>query len=208
MSPKLRSSSTSSRGQVVSARILKWLHSLGLGILLHMGIAHASHRSMDAPLVPTLDAIGAAASADQKTNCGSSHCAATEALSRSLDVLLDALATTNGVTRPVPRNRDHLATMALGRALLDHPTLYAPVCGLSRDLASRYGVPGTSGDLFVAVSLLRLATAIDDRKQEQCLPQLLASFPHNEAADIAITNARTLCENQPGHAGDCARLTR
>lgn len=192
----------------MSARTLKGLPLLGLGILLHLGTAHASQQSVDAPLVPTLDAISAAASADQQTNCSSSYCAATEALSRSLDVFLNAQATTNGVTRPVPGSRDQLTTAALGRALLDHPMLYAPVCGLSSDLASRYGISGTPGDLFVAVSLLRLAAAIDDSKHEQCLPQLLASFPHNEAADTAITNARTLCENQPGYADNCARLTR
>ncbi len=192
----------------MSARILKGLPLFGLGIVLHVGTACASQQSTNAPLVPTLDAINAAASADRQTNCGSSSCAATEALSRSLNVLLDAQATTNGATRPVPGNRDHLAKVAFGRALLDHPTLYAPVCGLSRDLASRYGVPGTPGDLFVAVSLLQLAAAIDDSKQEQCLPQLLASFPRNKAADTAIANARTLCENRPSHAGDCASLTR
>lgn len=192
----------------MSAKVLRGLPLLGLCIAFTAGNACVAQQSVDAPLVPTLDAIDAASSADQHTHCESSTCAATEALSRSLNVLLDAQATTNGVTRPLSGSRDHLAMVALGQALLDHPTLYASVCSLSRELASRYGVPGTPGDLFVAIGLMQLAAAIDDSKQEQCLPQLLASFPRNEAANRAITNARTLCENKPGHPGNCARLTR
>lgn len=192
----------------MSVRIMRRRPALVVGIALHAAVASAAPQSMPGPLVPTLDAITTAASADRRADCASSRCAATQALSRSLDALLDAEATTNGVTRPLPANRDGVAKVALGRALLDHPTLYAPVCALSRALASRYGAPGTQGDLFVAVSLLRLAAAIDDGKPEQCLPRLLASFPRNEAADTAIANARTLCENQPGHAGHCAGLTR
>ncbi len=192
----------------MSAKVLSGLPLLGLCIALTVGNASVARQLVDTPLVPTLDAIDAASSTDQHTHCASSNCAATEALSRSLNALLDAQATTNGVPRPLSSNQDHLAMVALGQALLNHPTLYAPFCSLSRELAARYGIPGTPGDLFVAVSLIRLAAAIDDSKQEQCLPQLLASFPHNEAANTAIANARTLCENKPDHPSKCTRLTR
>ena len=190
------------------AKVLRGLPLFGFCIALTVGNASVAQQLMDAPLVPTLDAIDAASSIDQHTHCVSSKCAATEALSRSLNALLDAQATTNGVPRPLSSDQGHLAMSALGQALLNHPTLYAPFCNLSRELASRYGIPGTPGDLFVAVSLIRLAAAIDGNKQEQCLPQLLASLPHNEASNTAITNARTLCENNPDHPRNCTRLTR
>ncbi|WP_419728730.1 hypothetical protein [Lichenicola sp.] len=157
---------------------------------------------------PTLDAIESAAHDAEETHCTTAHCSTIRIIDQSLHILLESQATTNGLTRKTPSNRDDLSRKRLDGALLDHPALFQDVCTEAQAIAGEYGKADIKGDLFVAVGLIDIASRMDARDHGQCLPAILAAMPRTTAADTAISNARTLCENRQPAEADCKAISR
>ena len=148
-----------------------------------------------AAVAPTIDAIHNAAERDTADRCTSRACTGMRTIDNVLDILLDAQATTNGLTRPSSPDRDRQADLRLDHVLLDHPGLFGDLCPVSTDLASRYGRENTPGDLFVAVGLIQTAARMDAPSHGGCLPRVISAFPQGPKADQAIVNAGILCRN-------------
>ena len=159
-------------------------------------------------VAPTLDAIDNAAHHAKQTHCRTTQCSTIRVIDQSLNILLDAQATTNGLTRKTPSARDALSRKRLDGVLLDHKAMFEGVCPEVRGIAGQYGKGGIPGDLFVAVGLIDIASRMDARGHGQCLPAILAAMPRTTAADAAISNARTLCENRQPAGADCKAISR
>ncbi len=162
-----------------------------------------------AAVAPTIDAIHEAAERDVIDRCTTDACQGMRTIDTVLDILLDAQATSNGLTRPIPRDRDHRSSLRLNRALLDHPDLFGALCHVSAELASRYGQANAPGDLFVAVGLIETAARMDARGPGGCLPRVISAFPRSPKADLAIADAGNLCGNGVfGRAAACDAIRR
>ena len=162
-----------------------------------------------AAVAPTIDAIHQAAERDAVERCTSGACRGMRTLDTTLDILLDAQATSNGLTRPSPRDRDRRTNLQLEHVLLDHPDLFGDLCHVSAGLAPRYGQENAPGDLFVAVGLIETAARTDARGHGGCLPRVISAFPQGPKADLAIANASTLCRNGAfGRAAACDAIRR
>jgi hypothetical protein len=158
-------------------------------------------------LLPTLDAIDEAAGRVATTHCNTHECQAVATIARALDIMLDGQATTMGLTEPIPPDRDRIAERRLRATVLRHPEQFGAICDVATGLAARYpGMRGT-GDLFVAVGIIELASRMD-MSGGKCLPTLLAAFPRVSQADTAISNARTLCISGRNSREECERIAR
>ena len=122
---------------------------------------------------------------------------------------MEATAATNGVPRPIPLDRDSAAKRKIDGLVSRDAENATAICKTEADIVSRYSLPAVSGDLFVPVSLLRFALAIDARTNGSCLSGVLAALPQTGAANTAIDHARALCENVDRNDGPaCGRIRR
>ncbi len=137
-----------------------------------------------------------------------SQCRAIRTIAEALDTYL-ATAATNGVPRPIPLDRDSVAKRKMDGLVSRNAENAVAICKTEADIVSRYSLPAVSGDLFVPVSLLRFAQAIDARTKGSCLSGVLAALPRTEAARKAIDHARALCENVDKSGGlACGKIRR
>jgi hypothetical protein len=162
-----------------------------------------------AAVAPGFDAVQGAARQIRASGCTTVPCRAMVTIAQVLQLDLDtASATTMGLPRPIPANRDALAARALGRALLDHPRRFNVVCDGAARLLARYALPGVEPDAFVPVSLLLLGLDMDRRSGGHCLPRLVVALPHTESAAAAIGDARRSCAARPHPPVGCDAIGR
>ena len=170
---------------------------------------NASSSAAPVRIDPSVDAVQAAAHRPETVDCQTSQCRAVRTIAEALDTYMEATAATNGVPRPIPLDRDSAAKRKMDGLVSRNADNAVAICKTASDIGSRYSLPAVSGDLFVPVSLLRFALAIDARTNGSCLSDVLAALPQTEAANTAIDHARALCENVDKNGGlACGKIRR
>ncbi len=162
-----------------------------------------------AAVAPSFDAVQGAARQIMASGCTTVPCRAMLTIAQVLQLDLDtAAATTMGLPRPIPANRDALAARTLGRMLLNHPQRFNAVCDGATRLLARYSLPGPEAEAFVPISLLLLGLDMDRRSGGRCLPRLLAALPRTEATVAAVGDARRSCAARPYPQAACRVIRR
>ncbi len=87
------------------------------------------------------------------------------------------------------------AARTLNAALLDHPTLYAPVCQMSASLLSRFHNGPDAPDIAVPVQLLIESVDMDIRDHGHCAHDLITALPADKANLEIRLDAHVGCVN-------------
>ena len=142
---------------------------------------------------PMTNDIASAAAHARAIHCRTPSCKAIIVIHELLDIARYEAGDANGVASLYLGNRPKIAGRRLDRALLDHPSLYGPVCTTGAKLISRLQFTPGVYEIFLPVQLLVNAVDIDLRDHGHCTQDLLASLPKDPISDEIRSNAQSLC---------------
>ena len=105
-------------------------------------------------------------------------------------------------------DRPRIARARLDEVLLAHPERYAAVCAAAGRMLGRVHLTETSDTLYVPVTLLVTAVAMDARGGGHCARELARALPRDDANERIRQDARALCTGQVGGGLRCGMIGR
>jgi hypothetical protein len=171
--------------------------------------AHSDTALEMGPISPATEAVEQTADRARALHCKTPDCVALMTIDDTFGVINQSMATTVGVTRPLPIARPARINRLFRVRLLSHPERFAAICARSVDLASQFGRDSDlEPDPFLSTSIILIAYLMDSTGHGQCLSAVLAAFPHLPTSDVAIANARDICGYRHWAKASCDSIRR
>ncbi len=178
------------------------------GLLALMLFTRAAYAQVGANLQPNVDSVGRAAKRVETARCDRPACQAIVLINRAVQLQLTGAEATVGRPHFIHRDRDARTMVGYRKLVKEGGPLTPALCREAAALLSGYGAPGVDSEVIVPVAVLALTSRLDGNgTTSTCTQTVIHAIPASSAADVAIHNARALC-NAQGGAGRCAVIAR